>query len=220
MLGRTNILILTDSTAAMIAYLTKSSHFATSRPGWDPITQSRWELLPHKHRDSHGRSAFLAACAVKDKDISSCLNLMWDNPMWRGVDRADNKYYDNDGMFAVHLAMQAQNMSTLKWLWGRGFDFGVKTANGDRFTVAHIAVMGRYQDGLDFLLQPGVGREVLLMGGGPGGGTTPLKLCLDCYKNSSQLYAFMYYRLRLGIDEPGRPVPNLVLPWRVPQLEL
>ncbi|KAK0657800.1 hypothetical protein B0T16DRAFT_386275 [Cercophora newfieldiana] len=184
---------------AMLTYLTMPVHFINGEA--ERSSRERFERFLHGTCDHHGRTAFLAACCIGDPSIPGCLDLLF-NP------RVDNQC-DNYGMSAVHLAMQAQNEATFAWMDSRGFDFSIATADNNRYTPAHIAVVNKYAYGLQFLRHRW--RDVLLMGGGPDGSTTPLKLCLGLHGKNSRLYSFMYWSVGLGKIEPGSPVPGLVM---------
>jgi hypothetical protein len=152
--------------------------------------------------DTHRRSPFLHACSFKKTDMTECLDIL------KNVGAVREKWCDRKGQFAVHIAMQAKNQSTLEWLHSAGFDFSVKTADGNDRTAAHIAVLGEYREGLRFLHWNA--RHVLYIKGEVSGQVSPIALCLQRYGKTSGWYWYIYHGMTLRVV--GLPAPEIPSP--------
>lgn len=125
--------------------------------------------------------------------------------MFKQFGAASLKMHDYKGQFAVHIAMQARYQTTLEWLHRAGFDFTVKTVDGNQRTAAHLAVLGEDREGLRFLNWNA--RHALMIKGEASGKVSPIELCLERYGRGSPWYSLMYHGLTLKAI--GLPVPQM-----------
>lgn len=172
----------------ILTYLLDRSHFTTN-------TEARFSEFIF-FRDNNERTPFLHAVSkgsIVSLDLLKAAGAVSDDQH----DRRD---------FAVHLATLSMNEFTLQWLFDEGFDFSKQTAyEWRRWTMAHIAVLLKWKQGILFLHQkPGL-RHVLEIKGGEFLDTAPLAMCLEESGRDSNWYRYLYYGF--GLDLTGLPLP-------------
>ncbi|KAK0648365.1 hypothetical protein B0T16DRAFT_491175 [Cercophora newfieldiana] len=115
-------------------------------------------------KNNKGRTPFMQVCATGPNPaynygVASALDAMQEYGIDHD-DKCEHPFSDRDSLSAVHLAFQAQNMNTIKWLHENGRDFTLpaftlrRSVEGRRawpVSVASIAVENLFADGVKFL---------------------------------------------------------------------